>query len=177
MAKATWVLDLQHSHFEFSVKHMMISTVKGSFDKADATIELDPEDLTTASFRVSIDVASINTREKDRDAHLRSADFFDVEKYPTIEFVSKRVVPKGGNEYTLVGDLTIHGVTKEIELALTFEGQGKDPWGNERVGFSAEGKLNRKDFGLVWNAALETGGVLVGEQVKLSIQVEAIKQN
>jgi polyisoprenoid-binding protein YceI len=173
---AKWVMDASHSLVEFSVKHMMIANVKGRFSKFEGTIDADPANLAAASLNVTVDAASIDTRDEQRDGHLRSADFFNVTEYPTLTFVSKSVQPQGGEEYLLVGDLTMHGVTKEVAFQLTFEGQGKDPWGNERIGFSAETKVNRKDFGLEWNAALESGGVLVGEQVKISIQVEAVKQ-
>lgn len=176
MAKTKWVLDPAHSLAEFSVKHMMISTVKGRFAKLEGVIEADPADLTTATASVEIDVASIDTHEAQRNQHLRSADFFDAEKFPKLTFRSKRVTAKGGDEYALTGDLTIRGVTKEVTLDLTFEGEGKDPWGNQRIGFSAETRINRKDFGLNWNALLETGGVLVGDQVKINVEIEAIKQ-
>lgn len=176
MAKATWKIDATHSLIEFSVKHMMIATVKGRFGAMEGEIKADPADLTTAEFNVSVDMTSIDTREAQRDVHLKSADFFDVEKYPSMGFRSSRVTAKGDDEYTLVGDLTIHGVTKETAFDLTFEGQGKDPWGGERIGFSAKATVNRKDFGLVYNAALETGGVLVGEKVKIEVHLEAVRQ-
>lgn len=175
MGNAKWVLDPSHSLFEFAVKHMMIATVKGRFTGVQGVISADPANLAAAEFGATVDVATIDTRDEQRDGHLRSADFFEAETYPTITFQSKKVSPKG-DEYELVGDLTIKGVTREVTLALTYEGSGKDPWGNEKIGFSAEGKINRKDFGLVWNVALEAGGVLVGEDVKISIQIEAAKQ-
>lgn len=174
--KSKWVVDPSHTLVEFAVKHMMIATVKGRFTGVQGVIYADPADMTTAEIEGTIDAATVNTGEPQRDQHLRSADFFDVEKYPYITFKSKKIERTGDNEYKLTGDLTIHGVTKEVTLDLTVEGQGKDPWGNERLGLSAEGRINRKDFGLHWNALLETGGVLVGEQVRISIQVEAIKQ-
>lgn len=173
---AKWVIDPSHSLVEFSVKHMMIATVKGRFGAIDGVITVDPNDLTTASVHVKIDVSSIDTREVKRDEHLRSADFFDVEKFPQITFQSRSITPAGDGEYNLVGDLTMHGVTRPVTLVSTFTGQGKDPWGNDRIAFSAEGKVDRKEFGLTWNAALEAGGVLVGDQVKISIEVEAIRQ-
>lgn len=176
MAKATWILDPAHTLVEFSVKHMMISTVKGRFGKVEGFITGDPAELDSAEVGVTVDVSSIDTRETQRDQHLLSPDFFDVAQYPTLTFKSKKVTRKDGDEYRLVGDLTIHGVTKEIGLDLVYEGQGKDPWGNERIGLTAEGKLDRKDFGLTWNAALEAGGILVGDQVKLTVHGEAIKQ-
>lgn len=172
---ATWVLDPSHSLAEFSVKHMMIATVKGRFRTFSGTIQANPADLTSAQFQVTIDMASIDTADTQRDDHLRSADFFEAEKHPQMSFQSKGVSAKG-DEYQLTGDLTIRGVTKEVSFDLTYEGQGKDPWGNERIAFSAETKINRKDFGLNWNTALEAGGVLVGEQVKIAVHLEAIKQ-
>jgi polyisoprenoid-binding protein YceI len=176
MSKAKWVIDTAHSSVEFSVKHMMIARVKGSFDRFSASIEADPTDLTTANIEFTVDAASINTRNDDRDAHLRSADFFDVEKYPSLTFKSTNIVKKDDDEYELTGDLTIRDVTRQETFLVTFEGQGKDPWGNEKVGFSAEGKINRSDYGLTWNAALETGGVLVGDQIKISLSIEAAKE-
>ncbi len=175
MSKVNWAVDAAHSSIDFSVRHMMISTVKGSFHQFDAIIEADPTDLTTANIVFNVDLASIDTRNSDRDAHLRSADFFDAENNPKLTYKSTKITKTGDGEYDLTGDLTIHGVTRPQTFQVIFEGQGKDPWGNERVGFSAEGKLNRSDFGLSWNAALETGGVLVGDQVKISVQLEATK--
>lgn len=176
MSKATWVIDPSHSLVEFSVKHMMIATVKGRFSKFEGSFTADVTDLTTAQFAATIDAASVDTRDEQRDGHLRSADFFNVEEYPTLTFKSTRIERVSGDDYKLTGDLTIRGITKEVTLDATFEGTGKDPWGNERAGISAETKVNRKDFGLVWNVALETGGILVGEQVKISIQAQAVKQ-
>jgi polyisoprenoid-binding protein YceI len=171
---AKWNVDSSHSLAEFAVKHMMISTVKGRFSKVEGTIEADPNNLAAAKFDVSVDTTSIDTRDEQRDAHLRSADFFHADEHQRLTFVTKSVQPQGEN-YLLTGDLTMHGVTREVPFELTYEGQAKDPWGNERIGFSAETKINRKDFGLTWNNALETGGVLVGEQVKIAIQLEATK--
>jgi polyisoprenoid-binding protein YceI len=176
MARNKWTIDASHSAIEFKVKHMMISNVRGSFHKFDADVVADAADLTSANVSFTIDVDSINTRDEQRDGHLKSADFFDVEKYPQIAFKSTQVSRKGDGDYALSGDVTIHGVTKPVTFAVEFEGEGKDPWGNERAGFSANASLSRKDFGLVWNAALETGGVLVGDEVKISLQLEAIKQ-
>ncbi|AIE60154.1 YceI family protein [Bacillus methanolicus] len=176
MAKTKWAIDTAHSSVEFSVKHMMIARVKGSFDNFSAAIEADPTDLTTANIEFNVDAASINTRNNDRDAHLRSADFFDAEKYPSLSFKSTKIVKTDDDEYEVTGDLTIRGVTRQETFTVTFEGQGKDPWGNEKAGFSAEGKINRSDYGLTWNAALETGGVLVGDQIKISLSIEAIKE-
>lgn len=177
MAKSKWTVDASHSSIDFSLKHMMIARVKGAFHDFEASIEADPADLTTANIQFEVDVASIDTRNSDRDAHLRSADFFDVEKYPTMTFKSTNIVKKSENEYDVTGDLTIHGTTRPETFSVTFEGLAKDPMsGNEKAGFSAEGSINRTDYGLTWNAALETGGVLVGEEIKISIQIEASKE-
>lgn len=174
--RTIWVLDPAHTVVEFSVKHMMIATVKGRFARMEGRVEADPADMSTATITATIDAASIDTQEAQRDGHLRSADFFDVENHPVITFQSKQVEKKGDNEYTLLGDLTIRGVTREVELDLAYEGHGKSPWGQEVIGFTAEGKLNRKEFNLMWNVTLETGGFLVSDQVKLTISGEAIKQ-
>ncbi|MFO7173061.1 MAG: YceI family protein [Bacillota bacterium] len=176
MAVSRWTIDPAHTVVEFAVRHMMIATVKGTFSGIQGTIEADPEDLTTARAEVTIDVNSINTREPQRDEHLRSPDFFDAANHPTITFRSRSVTRTGEREYRMVGDLTIRGVTREVELRVTVAGQARDPWGNERFGFSVEGKINRKDFGLTWNTVLETGGVLVGDEVRINIDVEAVKQ-
>lgn len=175
MTKTKWAMDVAHSGIDFSVKHMMIAKVKGVFNEFTANIAADPADLTTAEIDFTVDVASINTRNSDRDAHLRSADFFDVENHPTMTFKSTSIVNNGDGEYDVTGDLTIRGVTRSETFAVTFEGSGKDPWGNEKVGFSADGKINRSDYGLTWNAALETGGVLVGDQIKISLEIQAQK--
>lgn len=176
MSKAKWVIDPSHSLVEFSVKHMMIATVKGRFGQFQGTILADLANLTTAEFEGTIEAASIDTRDAGRDEHLRSADFFDVAQFPQLTFKSKRLTLAGEDEFKLTGDLTMHGVTREVVLDLTFEGQGKDPWGNIRAGFTAETRVNRKEFGLTWNAVLETGGVLVGDQVRIALQIEAIQQ-
>lgn len=175
MTKTKWAVDTAHSAVDFSIKHMMIAKTSGTFHKFDAEIVADPTDLTTADIFFTVDVASIDTRNTDRDNHLRSADFFDVEQFPTITFKSLSAERKDEDEYHVTGELSLHGVTKVETFAVTFEGQGKDPWGNEKVGFSAEGTINRSDYGLTWNAALETGGVLVGDKVKFSISIEAAK--
>lgn len=176
MTKSIWTLDPSHTLVEFSVKHMMIATVKGRFTGIEGTIEADPADLTTASITASVDVASVNTGDAQRDGHLRSADFFAVEEYPKLTFQSRKVTRKAEDEYEVTGDLTIRGVTREVTLGLTYEGQGKDPWGNERIGVTLEGKVNRKEFNLNWNVVLETGGILVGDDVKIAISAQAIKQ-
>ncbi len=175
MAKTKWVVDPTHSSVDFSIRHMMFTNVKGSFHTYDATIEADPTDLTSANISFSVDLASVDTKNADRDNHLRSADFFDVESKPKMSFTATKIEKKDEEEYSVTGDLTLNGVTKEETFTVTFEGQGKDPWGNEKAGFSAEGTLNRSDYGLTWNAALETGGVLVGDKVKVSLQIQAAK--
>lgn len=175
MAKSTWQIDSAHSEVEFAVKHMMISTVKGGFADVSGTITLDEADLSGSSVEVEIDVASINTRQEERDQHLRSADFLDVENHPKITFRSRRVEPEGEGRFRVVGDLTIRGVTREVVLEATDEGRGIDPWGNEKAGFSARTTIDRRDYGLTWNAALETGGILVGNEVKISLEIQASK--
>jgi polyisoprenoid-binding protein YceI len=176
-AQATWTVDKAHSQVEFAVKHMMFTTVKGHFGDFDATIRLDEANPNDSSVEVTIDTASLDTSVADRDTHLRSADFFDVENHPKITFVSKRVEGASfeeGERFKVIGDLTIRGKTKEVELDATFEGRGKDPWGQEKAAFSAEGKIDRHDFGLTWNQALETGGVLVGRDIKLSVDAQFV---
>ena len=172
----TWSIDPSHSQVGFAVRHLMISTVKGRFSDFSGTVELDPTDLTTASLSVTINAASIETGTTDRDNHLRSADFLDVGAFPTLTYVSRRV-ERSGDEYRLIGDLTIRDVTREVPLTVSFEGQAQDPWGGQRMAFTAAGKLNRTAFGLTWNTALEAGGVLVGEDVKLSIEVQLVEAN
>lgn len=167
-----WTIDPAHSEIGFSVKHMMISKVKGSFESFEAVVEANEEDLNGALIDFKINVASINTNNEDRDNHLRSADFFDVENYPEIKF-SANDITKKGSEYELTGDLTIKGVTRPVTFEVEYGGKGTNPWGQEVVAFSAEGKVNRRDFGLTWNQALETGGVLVGEDIKISLELEA----
>lgn len=175
MTKTKWALDPAHSSVDFSVRHMMIANVKGTFNNFEAAIDADPADLTSAIIEFSIDTASVDTRNTDRDAHLVSGDFFDVENHPNMTFVSTKIEKTDEGEYNLTGNLTLRGVTKQETFAVTYEGQGKDPWGNEKVGFSAAGTINRSDYGLVWNAALETGGVLVGDKVKINLQLQAAK--
>jgi polyisoprenoid-binding protein YceI len=172
--RRTWVIDAAHSEAQFTVRHMMIAKVRGHFGTLSGTIELDSEDVSRSSVEVAIDAASIDTREAQRDAHLRSADFLDVEKFPQITFRSRRVTPQGGGRLSIVGDLTIHGVTREVTLDAREEGTGKDPWGNERIGFSATTRIDRREYGLEWNQALETGGFLVGHDIDISLEVEGI---
>jgi len=161
---------------EFKVRHMMITNVKGHFTGVTGVLTLNEQDITKSHVEASIDAASINTREADRDTHLKSADFLDVEKFPKLTFTSTRVARTGEGELRVEGDLMIHGVTRKVEFAV--EGPtppGKDPWGNTRIGWTATTKINRKDFGLTWNTALETGGILVGDEVTITFDVEAIK--
>lgn len=176
MANTKWQIDAAHSHVTFTVKHMMISKVRGSFGKFNAEVEADPENLSSASLKFTIDVNSIDTDSEDRDNHLRSADFFDTENHPEITFVSTSIQPDGDDEYKVTGDLTIKGETKSVTLEAEYEGRAKNPWGQEVVAFSVDGKINRKDFGLTWNQALETGGVLVGEDVKIHLDLEATEE-
>ncbi|MHB1681680.1 MAG: YceI family protein [Bacilli bacterium] len=176
MSKQKWAVDAAHSSIDFSIKHMMVAKVKGSFHTFDAVIDADPEDLTTASIEFSVDVASIDTRNGDRDTHLRSADFFDVENHPKMTFKSTKIVKKSEGEYDVTGDLSIRGVTRPESFLVTYEGQGKDPWGNEKAGFSGHGAISRSDYGLTYNSVLETGGVLIGDQIQISIEIEAGKQ-
>ena len=172
----TWQIDYTHSEIQFKVRHMMVSWVRGQFEKFSGTINLDEENPERTTVEVQIDAASINTRQADRDAHLRSPDFLDAEKYPYLTFRSKRVVRTGDNTAQLIGDLTIRDVTREVTLDVTYSGQHKSPFGPfVTAGFSAEGKINRKDWGLTWNAAIETGGVVVGDEVYISIEVELTK--
>ncbi|WP_446743317.1 YceI family protein [Silvibacterium acidisoli] len=172
----TWKIDPAHSSAEFKVKHMMISNVKGTFSGLSGTLVEDPANPASDTVEAVIDIATISTGDAQRDGHLKSADFFDAETYPQITFKSTSVVKKDEGAYEVTGDLTIHGMTKPVTLEV--EGPsapGKDPWGNTRIGLSATTKVNRKDFGLTWNSALETGGVLVGEEVKITLEVQFIK--
>lgn len=167
----TWQIDATHSNVEFAVTHLMISRVKGRFGDISGTVVTDgtPEG---SHVDVVIATASVSTHDAGRDVHLRSPDFFDVDKFPHIHFVSTSVKPKGDNEYRVMGNLTIRDVTRPVELEVTREGSGRDPWGSDRVGFSATARIDRRDFGLTWNQALEAGGVLVSNDVRLSIDVE-----
>jgi polyisoprenoid-binding protein YceI len=171
-----WHIDPAHSHIQFSVRHMMISTVRGRFERFTGTIEADEQDPTRSRVEVQIDAASIDTRTPQRDADLRGPNFLDVEKYPTITFKSKRIERLDATHGRIIGDLTIRGVTKEVVLDVEYAGQAKSPWGTISAGFSARTKINRKDWGLTWNVALETGGVLVGDEITVEIEVELVKQ-
>ena len=175
-ATTTWKLDPAHSHAEFKVKHMMISNVKGSFSSLSGTLTEHATDATLSSVEATIDIGTVSTGDAQRDTHLKSGDFFDVEKYPTMTFKSTQVKPNSDGGYDVTGDLTMHGVTRQQTFAV--EGPTpptKDPWGNTRIGLSATAKINRKDYGLNWNAALEAGGVLVGETVSVTMEVQFVK--
>ena len=172
----TWKLDPAHSSAEFKVKHMMISNVKGTFSGLSGTLQLDETDRTHSTVEASIDVTTISTGDAQRDGHLKSGDFFDAETFPTITFKSSNIDSTGGPEYEVSGDLTIRGVTHPVTFKVEdVSTPAKDPWGNQRIGLSATTKINRKDFGLGWNAPLETGGVLVGEDVTITLEVQFIQ--
>ncbi len=173
---ATYQIDPAHTQIHFTIPHLMVFKVRGNFNDFSGRVEADPASNSLSSAQATIQVASIDTRNQKRDDHLRSADFFQAEKYPEMTFVSKSV-SGNGSDIQVVGDLTIRGITKEITLNGAFLGAATDPWGNQRTGFEATGKLNRKDFGLTWNKALETGGVVVGDEVEIGLEVEAIKEN
>jgi polyisoprenoid-binding protein YceI len=170
-----WVIDPTHSKVGFKVKHLMISNVQGNFKEFDGAVATEGDDFSTAQISFSLNSASIDTEMADRDAHLKSVDFFDSEKYPTINFSGKGLKDLGDDLYELTGDLTIKDVTKSVTLSVEYGGIMADPWGNVKAGFSITGKINRKNFGLNWNAALEAGGVLVGEDIKISGDVELLK--
>jgi polyisoprenoid-binding protein YceI len=170
-----WNIDAAHTGIHFSVRHMVVSKVRGRFGKYTGTIKLDDADITRSSVEVNIDASSIDTGVGDRDTHLRSPDFLDVEKFPQLHFRSQRIEPVNATHYRVIGDLTIRGVTREVAIDAEYGGRGKDPWGNERVGFVAKTSLDRKDFGLTWNQALEAGGILVGDRVDIELDVQAVR--
>ena len=169
----TYSIDKAHSEATFQVRHL-ITKVRGRFSDFEGTIEFDGQSPERSSVNVTVQAASVDTSERDRDTHLRSADFFDVEKFPALTFRSTAITRKDDERSSVTGDLTIHGVTKPVTFDVTYLGKAKDPWGNERIAFEAEATINRKDYGLHWNAALETGGFLVGDDVKISLSVQAI---
>ena len=172
----TWKIDPAHSTADFKVKHMMIAHVKGTISGVTGDLTENVADASLSTIEATLDVSTLHTGEAQRDAHVKSADFLDTEKYPTITFKSTKVQEKGPEEYAVTGDLTVHGVTRPVTLEVEGPSQPhKDPWGNTRIGVSVKTKINRKDFGLSWNAALETGGVLVGEDVQITIDLELIK--
>ncbi|MBI1884874.1 MAG: YceI family protein [Chloroflexi bacterium] len=172
-----WSVDPAHSIAEFAVKHMMVSTVKGRFRSLGGTLELDEVKPENSSVTATMDVASVDTGEEQRDAHLRSDDFFNTERFPEMTFRSKRVERVDDRRWKVIGDLTIRDVTKEVALDTEYEGQIVDPWGNQRAGFSAETVLSRKEFGVKWNGLIETGGVVVGDSVRVTLHIEAIRQD
>lgn len=174
---STWTIDPDHSNIGFKVKHLMVANVKGSFEKHTGTVEINDKDITKSKVEVSIDTNSINTNVQKRDEHLRSADFFDVAKYPTMTFVSKKVAKAGKDRLKVTGDLTLHGVTRQVVLDVEpISKESKDPWGNIRRGTTATTKIDRKDFGLTWNKGLETGGVLVGDEITITLEIEMIRK-
>jgi polyisoprenoid-binding protein YceI len=172
--RTTWTIDPAHSTIEFVAKHMMITTVKGRFAEFEGTVVADEDNVANSTVDVTMRAASLDTRSEQRDAHLRSPDFLDVESYPEVTFRSTRI-DGTKDEFQLTGDLTIRGVTRPITLDVTFEGEGKDPWGGTRASFSAKGKFDRRDFGLTWNVALETGGILVSNEVKINIEAQVVR--
>jgi len=171
--KTTYNIDKAHSEATFQVRHLL-TKVRGHFSDFEGAIDYDEQNPERSSVNVTIQAASVDTHERDRDTHLRSADFFDVEKFPALTFRSGAITRKGDQRFDVAGDLTIHGVTRAVTFDVTFLGKAKDPWGNERIAFEADATINRKDYGLHWNAALETGGFLVGDEVKISLSVQAI---
>ena len=174
---STWKIDTDHTSAQFKIQHMVISSVRGEFPEVRGTVLVDEKDITRSSVDAVIAADSISTNHTKRDNHLKSADFFDVEKYPTLTFKSKKVTQEGENRFRVLGDLTMHGVTKEVELLVNGSTRTiKDPWGNIRMGANATTEVNRKDFGLTWNKFLETGGLVVGNEVEITIDVELIKQ-
>ena len=170
----TWQIEPTHSEIGFAIKHMMVTNVKGHFGQFAATVQIDEDDVTRSSIAAVIDVDSINTKVDARDNHLRSADFFDVASHPKMTFVSERVERVGDGELKVFGNLTIRGVSKPVVLNTELTGRGRDPWGNERIGFVATTKIDRREFGLGWNQVLETGGILVGDDVKITIEAQLV---
>jgi len=175
MTTQRWDIDTSHSGIHFTVRHMVIAKVRGVFERWQGTIDFDPADPSKSKVDVSVDTTSVDTREPKRDEHLRSPEFLDVEKFPKMTFVSKQIDKVEDGVYRVHGDLELHGVTLPVVLESELLGTGKDPWGNERIAFQARASLNRKDFGLGWNAVLETGGLLVGEKIDITLDVEAVK--
>ena len=175
MSTTRWAIDPTHSSVGFKVKHMMFTNVKGNFEKYEATIISEEDDFTNASIEFSADINSINTNNADRDTHLKSGDFFDAENHPKLTFKASSFT-KSGDDYEIAGDLSMRGVTKFVKFPAEFSGLMTDPWGNTKAGLNISGKINRKDWGLNWNSALETGGVLVSEEVKLEIELQLAKQ-
>ena len=175
-AVSTWSIDKTHSNVDFQVKHLMISTVRGHFRDFDGTLTIDEEQPENSSVSVAIDIASVDTNEPNRDAHLRSNDFFNAERYPKMTFVSRRLERDGDRRFSLTGDLTIRDVTREVVLEGEYEGRVVDPWGNERAAFNARTEIERDDFDVRWNQTLDAGGFVLGNKVKISLYVEAVKR-
>jgi polyisoprenoid-binding protein YceI len=175
MTTTKWNIDAAHSGINFSIRHMVVSKVRGRFATYNGAIDLDDSDLTRSTLTVSIDAASIDTGTAQRDQHLRSAEFFDVERFPELRYHSKRIEKLGRDHYRILGDLTIREVTREVALDVEYGGKAKDPWGNERAGFIAKASIDRKEFGLQWNQVLEAGGVLVGDRVDIELEIQAVK--
>jgi polyisoprenoid-binding protein YceI len=173
--KTKWNIDSAHSGINFSIRHMVVSKVRGRFGKFAGNLDLDDADLTKSTLTVTIDASSVDTGVGQRDDHLRAPEFFGVEQFPELRFHSKRIERLGKDAYRVIGDLTIRDVTGEVALDVEYGGQGKDPWGNERVAFSAKAAIDRTDFGLKWNQVLEAGGVLVGEKVQIELDIQAVK--
>ena len=176
MRTERWEIDSSHSSVHFSVRHLVIAKVRGTFARWSGTVQVPGGDFSKSTVAVTIDASSIDTGVADRDAHLRSPDFFDAAQYPELLFIGKYAQPKAGGELDVVGDLTIKGVTREVVLRVEQHGQAKDPWGNLRAAFTAKTSIDRKDFGLTWNQALETGGVMVGDRVEIEADIQAVKQ-
>src|SRR3982751_758585 len=176
MATTKWVLDATHSELGFKIKHLMITNVSGSIKNFQAEVVTEGDDFSTAQINLTADMASISTNNEQRDAHLRNSDFFEVEKYPELIFKSNRVEKTGSDEFTLYGELTIKGITKPVKLNVEYNGVAKDPWGGERAGFVITGKINRSEWGINFNGVLETGGLMLGEEVKINSEVQLVKQ-
>jgi polyisoprenoid-binding protein YceI len=176
MATTKWVLDSTHSELGFKIKHLMITNVSGSIKNFQAEVITEGDDFSTAQINLTADMASISTNNEQRDAHLRNSDFFEVEKYPELTFKSNRVEKTGSDEFTLYGELTIKGITKSVKLNVEYNGVAKDPWGGERAGFVITGKINRSEWGINFNGVLETGGLMLGEEVKINSEIQLVKQ-
>ena len=176
MTKTKWVLDPTHSELGFKIKHLMITNVSGSFKNFHAEVETEEPDFNTAQINLTAEMASVSTNNEQRDGHLRNSDFFEVEKYPELKFRSTRIEKTEGEAFTLYGELTLKGVTKPVQLNVEFNGVAKDPWGGERAGFVVTGKINRSDWGVNFNGVLQTGGVMLSEEVKISSEIELVKQ-
>ena len=172
----TWAIDASHTTIAFSARHAMVAKTRGRFDEFEGTLVLDGDDVAASTAELTIQAASLETKSADRDAHLKSPDFLDVENFPTLTFATTAVSHQGGNDFTLTGDLTIHGVTKSVDIAVELVGVNADPWGGTRIGLEGRTEISRKDFGLTWNVAIEGGGLLVGDAVKIELDVEAVKQ-